>query len=370
MSGPLRYDAIAMLLHWVTALAVLGLIAMGLVMTDLKPGSHLQFSLYQWHKSVGITVLALSILRLGWRLAHRPPELPAAMPPWEKTVSHLTHWGFYVLLLAMPMTGWATVSASPLNIPTVLYGVLPWPHLPWLPGLENKKAVEEVLEDIHGAGGNVMIGLIVLHVAAALRHRILLKDQVVQRMLPRFLPALLVAAAVAGVGGTAHAADWAVDFGASRLGFAGVQSGSPFEGRFTRWQADIAFDPADPAGGHARIAIDMTSAVTGDKQKDESLPQSDWFDAKAFPQALFEASGFRAKGGNAYEAEGSLSIRGVRKTVVLPFTLDISGDTAHARGKLDLLRTDYGVGQGAWSDGSIVALAVAVTVDVTAKRRP
>lgn len=169
--------------------------------------------------------------------------------------------------------------------------------------------------------------------------------------------------------GQAGAAEWTVDAGKSRLGFIGTQSGSPFEGRFTRWSAHIDFDPANPTAGKAVVEIDMASADTGDKQKDESLPQSDWFDAKSFPQAKFEATSFRAKGPGAFEAVGSLSIRGIKKDVVLPFTLETSGASAHAKGRLDLIRTDYGIGQGPWKAADMVALGVAVVVDIEATRK-
>lgn len=172
-----------------------------------------------------------------------------------------------------------------------------------------------------------------------------------------------------GLANSASAASWVVETGQSRLGFAGNQSGTVFEGRFTNWQADIDFDPARPAAGHAVVTIDMASAVTGDATRDQSLPQADWFAVKAFPQARFEAREFRARGGNAFETSGDLTIRGVKKPVVLPFTLDIDGDVAHAKGRLSLLRTDFGVGQGAWSTAEMVGLEVSVTIDLTARRR-
>lgn len=170
--------------------------------------------------------------------------------------------------------------------------------------------------------------------------------------------------------GAAHAAEWTIDPAKSRLGFVGKQGGSPFEGRFTRWSGKIDFDPANPAAGKAVIDIDMASAATGDRQKDDSLPQGEWFDVKGFPQARFEAASFRAKGGNSFEAVGALSIRGIRKEVVLPFTLDINGPTAQAKGRLEMIRTDYGIGQGPWKSGETVALEVAVVVDLTASRKP
>ncbi len=176
------------------------------------------------------------------------------------------------------------------------------------------------------------------------------------------LPLLLAAAP------PAQAAPWVVDTAHSRLGFAGSQGGTPFSGTFKRWDAKIDFDPANPAAGHVLVTIDMASASTGDADKDGALPQSDWFDVKDFPRAVFEATTFRAKGGNAYEAVGTLTIRGIKKDVVLPFTLDTTGPDAHAKGRLSLVRTEYGIGAGAWSRPDVVALDVAVTVDIAAAK--
>ncbi|TGD98610.1 YceI family protein [Methylobacterium nonmethylotrophicum] len=165
---------------------------------------------------------------------------------------------------------------------------------------------------------------------------------------------------------TARAADWTVDPAKSRIGFSGTQVGVPFKGRFTRYDAQISFDPQKPEAGKAVVLIDLTSAETGDRQRDEALPQSDWFDAGKAKQARFEATRFVPKGGDAYDAVGTLTIRGMRKDVTLPFKLTVSGGTARAVGHLDLVRTDYGVGQGSWANGSMVALEVGVDIDVTA----
>ena len=115
---------------------------------------------------------------------------------------------------------------------------------------------------------------------------------------------------------TALAADWTVQVDKSHLGFSGTQTGAPFKGSFGKWTAEIAFDPAHPEAGHAKVTIDLASARTGDTQRDSALPQSDWFDVKHFPQATFEAAGFTAKGDDAYEAAGKLTIRGAAKDVV------------------------------------------------------
>jgi polyisoprenoid-binding protein YceI len=166
--------------------------------------------------------------------------------------------------------------------------------------------------------------------------------------------------------GAACAESWTIDKAQSELGFTATQTGSKFTGHFTRYDATIDFDPAHPEAGHATATIDMTSAVTGDKQRDAMLPDADWFDVAQFPQARFEATRFDAKGGNVYEAVGKLTIRGVTKDVVLPFTLQTANGVTTADGTLPILRSDYGVGQGAWATGQWVGLDVTVMLHVTA----
>jgi polyisoprenoid-binding protein YceI len=114
------------------------------------------------------------------------------------------------------------------------------------------------------------------------------------------------------------------------------------------------------------VDIDLASAETGDAQRDASLPQAEWFDVKAASQARFEATRFVAKGNDASEAIGRLTIRGIRRDAVLPFRLTRTGATARAVGHLDLVRTQFGVGQGPWASGQWVALEVGVDIDLTA----
>ncbi|MCJ2034954.1 YceI family protein [Methylobacterium sp. J-068] len=163
-----------------------------------------------------------------------------------------------------------------------------------------------------------------------------------------------------------RAATWVVDAAKSRIGFSGVQVGAPFQGRFTRFTARIDFDPAAPESGHAVVDVDLASAETGDAQRDAALPQAEWFDTKANARARFEATRFAAKGGDAYEAVGTLTIRGIRRDAVLPFRLTRNGSSARATGHLDLVRTQFGVGQGPWTSGQWVALEVGVDIDLTA----
>ena len=153
-------------------------------MHELPDGSPLKFQAFQLHKSFGITILLLTIIRLGWRLGHKPPALPAAMPGWEKAAARGTHIAFYVLLIALPLLGWLFVSATPFQVPTFLFGVVPIPHLPGFEDVADRKAVAEQFIELHALAAYLMIGLVGLHIAAALKHQFVNRDNVLARMLP------------------------------------------------------------------------------------------------------------------------------------------------------------------------------------------
>jgi cytochrome b561 len=178
-----RYNTVAIVLHWLIALGILALIAIGLAMTHLDLAPMLKFQLYQLHKSIGITVLLAVLLRILWRLGHRPPPLPD-LDRLEKRAAEGVHGLLYFLMVALPLTGWALVSVSPFNLPTVLYNMVPWPHLPILATLTDKAPVEGVMKFIHGKLGWMFGTFILLHAAAALRHHFILRDGILRRMLP------------------------------------------------------------------------------------------------------------------------------------------------------------------------------------------
>ena len=185
-----------------------------------------------------------------------------------------------------------------------------------------------------------------------------------KHVLPRLVATLALAITTPAV-----AAGWTADPARSTLAFDGTQTGAPFTGKFRTWTATIDFDPAKPEAAHVRVDIDVASATTDDPQKDAAMPAEDWFDTGKFAHAIFEATGFKAKGGDAYETTGNLTLRGVSKPVTLAFTLTIKEDQAHAVGHAKLVRTDFGVGGGQWADGSMVGLDVAVDVDLVATRK-
>jgi polyisoprenoid-binding protein YceI len=161
---------------------------------------------------------------------------------------------------------------------------------------------------------------------------------------------------------------WLVDAKDSELEFETTWGGQEIEGEFRRWTAEISFSPEALDRSRVRVSIDMTSAETGDAQRDQSLPSGDWFDAAKNPRAVFEATRFEKVGDDRYVARGQLTLRGVTKPVSLPFRLQIDGDKARVRGVTSLDRTAFGVGQGDWTSTDQIPAKVSVSVDLKATR--
>lgn len=169
-----------MVLHWVLALALAGVFGLGLYMADL-PFSPQRLKLYSWHKWAGMTILTLSMLRLLWCLTHRPPALPAAMlkvmPGWQQTAHAATHHLFYVLFLVVPLLGWAYTSAA--GFPVVLFGL--WQLPDFVPA---SKELADALKPLHKLSAFSLAALVLLHVAAAVKHQWVDRDGLISRMLP------------------------------------------------------------------------------------------------------------------------------------------------------------------------------------------
>lgn len=171
-----HYTATAKVLHWGIAVLVLGLLGLGFYMTDLAL-SPTKLRLYSWHKWAGVTVFALSIVRLVWRAMHTPPALPAQMSALERFAAHAGHHLLYLLMLAIPLSGWLMSSAK--GVQTVWFGVLPLPDL-----LAKDKAVGDLLQTLHMSLNLVLAAVLLGHVGAALKHHFIDRDEVLIRMLP------------------------------------------------------------------------------------------------------------------------------------------------------------------------------------------
>lgn len=410
-----RYSLVAIILHWAIAALLAFQISVGWALEDLGARG---FALYQWHKSVGITILVLTLLRIVVRYwKPRPAKLEGG---WQGALASGVHFGLYAFMLGAPLSGWALVSTAKVKVPTLLFGVLPLPHLP-LPA-----SAHELAEGGHGLIAWLGIALFLLHVAGALRHHFLIRDGLIWRMIPGrstalliILPALMLlglvvgkailpapaarvaapiaasevsqapaaseniaepaniaapapdiaAANVTGVAPEAPPAPppaWTVQPG-GKIGFSVGNDGQTISGSFAKWTAAIVMDPDHPETADIKVTIDMASASVGDAYQDGMLPGDEFFAVAAHPTATFTAKGAEKSGANAYRATGTLSLKGVAKPQTIRFTLSGDGATRKVSGTATIARAAFGVGNGESSGG--LAPQVALTFAFTAKRK-
>ncbi|HEX3429494.1 MAG TPA: cytochrome b [Rhizomicrobium sp.] len=186
VNTPSRYGAVAMSLHWLIAAALLINIALGLYVAEIMADSDpMHGPALQFHKSVGLTVLSLSVLRVAWRLVNPAPPLPQAISPGIKRLAHISHFLLYVLILVIPLTGWAMVSAARSGTPTNYFGLLLWPNLPGFANLATpeKSSLHHDFNMAHLYLALSALVLVPIHIAGALYHRGR-EDDVLSRMVP------------------------------------------------------------------------------------------------------------------------------------------------------------------------------------------
>ncbi|MDO7834039.1 YceI family protein [Sphingobium sp. HBC34] len=416
-----RYNRAAIVLHWAIAALLAFQISVGWALEDLGARG---FALYQLHKSVGMTVLALTLARIAVRYwKPRPAKLEGG---WQGALASGVHVGLYAFMLGAPLTGWALVSTAKVKVPTLIFGTIPLPHLP-LPA-----AAHGLAENGHGLLAWLGIALVALHVAGALRHHLLMRDGLIWRMVPGrstalliALPALILVGFVAGrailpgpqaapaplapepanaanaaepadiaaavtiaeaanaAAPAANAAEaaaqeplapppaWTIQPG-GRIGFSVGNDGETISGSFARWTARIVMDPDHPDSADIAVTIDMASASVGDAYKDGMLPGDEFFGVAAHPTATFIARGAQATGPSTYRARGTLTLKGVSKPQTIRFTLsgkDGAGTdaTRQVSGSATIARASFGVGNGDSSGG--LGPQVALTFAFTAKRQ-
>ena len=178
---PVRYTGVAQAFHWIIAALIVTQFTLAWMADDLPLGMH-KLALLARHKSFGMTVLVLAVLRLVWRIRHPPPALPGAMSAIERRLARATHVAFYLLLFAMPITGWLMSSAKSYSVSW--FGLVTWPDL-----IPKNAAAFEFLKSTHDLLSYLLLGIAALHVLAALKHHFWNKDDVFLRMLPLSRPA-------------------------------------------------------------------------------------------------------------------------------------------------------------------------------------
>ncbi|EGF89922.1 prokaryotic cytochrome b561 family protein [Asticcacaulis biprosthecium C19] len=406
------YNAYSRWLHWILAFLILFMIFLGWSLEDQDTLRRTRFDL---HKSVGMLILLLSFVRIGVRLAYKaPPEPP--MPRWQALAAKALHIGFYVVMIGMPLSGWLLVSTNVRPIP--FFGLFDWPHLP----VPKTEALHEFFEEGHHLIAKLIIyGMVPLHVLAALKHQFVDKDTVMQHMVPGLTPkpilnwrwilpvGIIVAAFVLGrfaflgkpvekpappptsTASTASTApaeasatasqasasetssvsekvtSWTVDKAASSIRFATSLEGDAINGSFGGYSARIDFDPEQLDKSRVKVTIDLASATTGNSDYDGTMKGPDFFNVPASPKAEFEAKSFTRKDATRYVAHGTLKLRGVSKKIDLPFTLTIKNGVADMTASVDIDRTAYGVGAGAYAGTDAVPAKVPVTIKLRAR---
>jgi cytochrome b561 len=174
-NSALRYGYVAQTLHWVVVGLLIVQVTLGKIGEGLPLGLD-KLAILTRHKSVGITILGLAVIRLAWRLYDRPPPL-RPMPRWQLLAARLNHWVLYALLFAMPLTGWMMSSAS--NYPVSWFGLVQLPDF-----VAPDRSLKEQFEEIHELLAKILIALALLHTAAALKHQFIDRDGLLFRMLP------------------------------------------------------------------------------------------------------------------------------------------------------------------------------------------
>lgn len=347
MDNRTSYTRTAISLHWLIALLIFGGWSLGLFMADL-PASPDKLRYFSWHKWTGVTIFLLVVLRLGWRATHPAPALPEGMPRWQLTAAHVSHFLLYLLMLAIPLSGWLMSSAK--GVQTVYFGVLPLPDL-----LAKNPPLGSFLADIHELLAWTLAGLVGLHTVAAFKHHFIDRDAVLRRMLPML-------AAIALLGGTLMNN---VSAARSEVRATFTQMSVPIEAEFRAFEGAVAFDPKHPDAAKAKIEIDTASFDIGSPEYNDEVRKKEWFDSAAYPRATFVSSKVTRIGVNRYLARGTLTLKGKAAEIEVPFTLFRGQSGWFYQGEFPVSRKSWSIGDKDWDpvldDRVVVAFRIATT---------
>ena len=388
MKTPQRYSAVARILHWsVAALIVVQYLLAELAKSAEQQSEPLeQLALLANHKSIGITILGLAVARITWRVMVPTPTLPQTMPVWQRRSAAFVHALLYILLFALPITGWLMSSAKSYSVS--------WFNLIVLPDfIEPSTEAADQLVNLHILLGDVLLILAVIHIGAALMHAFAHRDGVLGRMLDArsallFLILLMVAtwqfASIEKIsvdnGATTTSSpapkqqiqsevselpSWQIDDGTSSIVFAGDQAGAPFEGVWKTWTADIRFDRLNLEDSSMDVVIEVGSVDTGDAERDGYILSDAFFNQAVFGQARFYTNEIIATE-QGFSANATLSIKGISLPLAFDFLVSEEGKQRELNGSARIDRLAWELGTGDWTDTTWVGQYVDVNVTVKA----
>jgi len=386
----LDYTPLAKFLHWIIA----GMVVVQFTLGNLAEGAEeagaklRQLILLANHKSVGITILALVMVRLLWRLANKPPNLPASLPNWQVGASRISHWSLYVLLFAMPITGWLMSSASAYSVS--------WFNLFQLPDLVSPdRELKETLESIHKTLALILFIVAGIHILAAVKHAVIDRVPILRRIASVPSVAVFILIIIVGVialggaakssamdlsdlesGQSSNADDgnvtdgglpyWNIDYDSSFIKFTGVQAGATFDGVWQSWRAELRFSAADLAASAFDVTVNTAAVETRDDDRNATLADPEWFDSGKYTEARFTANSFSENSDGSFSATGELVIKDRSTPVTLRFTVTENDEQRVLVGGAILDRLALGVGTGEWIDTTWIGKDVSVDVRVVA----
>lgn len=388
----ITYGTVTKTFHWLTALLILTVFPLGAIANQLPYETNEQLALkaqlFSYHKTLGIIVFLVALARILWAIGQPKPGSIHPERKAETTLAALVHWLLYISLVAVPLTGWIHHAATEGFAPHFL------PISQDLPFVPDDAAVAKFFGGLHWVWSKIMMAAILLHVAGALKHQFIDRDATLRRMwfgksdCPDVgaykgskaapIAALAIYALVTSAGAAAGmysaervtfqtelaqvSSEWAVSEGEIALTI--TQFGNQVTGNFGEWTSAISFDEnATGTMGNVETTIAIGSLSLGTVTNDAL--GTDFFNAEAFPTAVFSADIMEAESG--FIAEGTLTIKESTVPVSLPFSLTIEGDIATMMGQITLDRRDFQIGD-TLSDESNLAFAVIVEVNLMAVR--
>lgn len=391
------YGSVERALHWALALMIVTVFVLGLVAHEAPFATDAQLArkatLFSVHKTLGIAILLLALIRIGWAVAQPRPAPLHPERRAETALAGAVHWLLYGALVLVPVTGWISHAAAEGFAP------IWWPFGQSLPMVPKSPMLSAAFASAHDLGRWLLAGAVALHVAGAVKHAVVDRDATLGRMWRgtdpgalapargSVLPVLAAAAiwtgtiaaglGVAGGGAApvearatsaaqAPGATWAVEDGT--LAISVTQMGAGVEGRFSDWTAVIDFDEAPrPDGTNGTVQVEVATGSLSLGAVSSQATGAEFLAADTFPTATFDAV-IRPEG-EGYVAEGPLTLRDASVPVRLPFTLQLDGEVARMQGTMQLDRREFDIG-AAYPDEGNVGFAVPVTVDLTARRIP
>lgn len=394
----LRYGLIAQILHWVTAALILFLLPLGIYMHELPQGSDAEISqkvfLYSLHKSVGIALLLVALVRVLWAAFGKNPVALHAERKLETFAAETIHWLLYISIIAVPVAGWLHHAATDGFAP------IWWFNNQDLPFVPKDAHLAEIFGAAHFFFAATLVISLALHIAGALKHALIDKDSTLARMVPGqavdasgvdmsakhsrapvalagalFLLAIGISYAsvqVASGGSSGEmvsqqtSGDWQVRSAESSLNITIIQNGAPVSGSFAAWNADITFDPEQLPQASVLAKIDVASLSLGSVTS-QAL-SADFLKADEFPNAVFTATDFSKLADGSFSVAGGLELAGAKASATVDFTVVIENDIARMTGSATLNRLDFGIGATGFSNENSVAFPVEIQIQIVADR--